>query len=153
MERVRLDKTNCSSMFWSRGSCSRENQCNSEINTWLLCMIFDDGTSLVLSLQFFLILLLVWCVAVVNPVMGFRHFHRIFQIAGAKYLVSLVKICMMRLWIALDRPGYDKKTLKTCPKRRTHDRCSIIPGSTTIESTRTVYRCWLKKVNSSLALR
>lgn len=68
-------------------------------------MIFDDGTSLVLSLQFFfLILLLVWCVAVVNPVMGFRHFHRIFQIARAKYLVSLVKICMMGLWIALDRP-------------------------------------------------
>ncbi|KAK3039275.1 hypothetical protein RJ639_027979 [Escallonia herrerae] len=28
---VRLDKTSCSSMFWGR-SCSREQQCNSEIN-------------------------------------------------------------------------------------------------------------------------
>lgn len=32
MERVRLEKTSCSSMFWSRRSCSREHQCNSEIN-------------------------------------------------------------------------------------------------------------------------
>ncbi|KAK3006289.1 hypothetical protein RJ639_017783 [Escallonia herrerae] len=29
---VRLDKTSCSSMFWGRRSCSREQQCNSEIN-------------------------------------------------------------------------------------------------------------------------
>ncbi|KAH7867576.1 hypothetical protein Vadar_011313 [Vaccinium darrowii] len=32
LERVRLEKTSCSSMFWSRRSCSREHQCNSEIN-------------------------------------------------------------------------------------------------------------------------
>ncbi|XP_059629304.1 E3 ubiquitin-protein ligase XBAT33-like [Cornus florida] len=30
--RVRLEKTSCSGMFWSRRSCSREHQCNSEIN-------------------------------------------------------------------------------------------------------------------------
>nr|GMC61969.1 E3 ubiquitin-protein ligase XBAT33 [Ipomoea batatas] len=29
---VRLEKTTCSSMFWGRRSCSRENQCNAEIN-------------------------------------------------------------------------------------------------------------------------
>lgn len=28
----RLDKTTCTSMFWSRRSCHREHQCNSEIN-------------------------------------------------------------------------------------------------------------------------
>ncbi|GFZ15285.1 hypothetical protein Acr_24g0014750 [Actinidia rufa] len=32
MERVRLEKISCSSMFWGRRSCSREHQCNSEIN-------------------------------------------------------------------------------------------------------------------------
>ena len=32
MERVRLEKASCSSMFWGRRSCSREHQCNSEIN-------------------------------------------------------------------------------------------------------------------------
>ncbi|KAL9317546.1 hypothetical protein ACSQ67_014063 [Phaseolus vulgaris] len=32
IEGPRLDKTTCSSMFWGRRSCSRENQCNSEIN-------------------------------------------------------------------------------------------------------------------------
>lgn len=32
MEGVRLEKTTCSSMFWGRRSCSRENQCNAEIN-------------------------------------------------------------------------------------------------------------------------
>lgn len=31
---VRLEKTSCSSMFWGRRSCSREQQCNSEINAW-----------------------------------------------------------------------------------------------------------------------
>lgn len=31
-EGPRLEKTSCSSMFWSRRSCSREHQCNSEIN-------------------------------------------------------------------------------------------------------------------------
>ncbi|KAL7003322.1 E3 ubiquitin-protein ligase xbat33 [Sarracenia purpurea var. burkii] len=31
-ERVRLEKTSCSNMFWGRRSCSREHQCNSEIN-------------------------------------------------------------------------------------------------------------------------
>nr|GEW28752.1 E3 ubiquitin-protein ligase XBAT33 [Tanacetum cinerariifolium] len=30
---LRLEKTSCSSMFWGRRSCSREQQCNSEINT------------------------------------------------------------------------------------------------------------------------
>ncbi|KAM7504728.1 hypothetical protein LguiB_003632 [Lonicera macranthoides] len=29
---MRLEKTSCSSMFWGRRSCSREQQCNSEIN-------------------------------------------------------------------------------------------------------------------------
>ncbi|KAM7273476.1 hypothetical protein ACFE04_028140 [Oxalis oulophora] len=29
---ARLEKTTCSSMFWGRRSCSREHQCNSEIN-------------------------------------------------------------------------------------------------------------------------
>ncbi|XP_059667048.1 E3 ubiquitin-protein ligase XBAT33-like isoform X1 [Cornus florida] len=29
---VRLEKTTCSSMFWGRRSCSREHQCNAEIN-------------------------------------------------------------------------------------------------------------------------
>ncbi|RAL51403.1 hypothetical protein DM860_010905 [Cuscuta australis] len=29
---VRLEKTTCSNMFWGRRSCSRENQCNAEIN-------------------------------------------------------------------------------------------------------------------------
>ncbi|RQP01042.2 hypothetical protein POPTR_015G141400v4 [Populus trichocarpa] len=33
MEGPRLEKTSCSSMFWGRRSCSREHQCNSEINT------------------------------------------------------------------------------------------------------------------------
>ncbi|GAV72497.1 Ank_2 domain-containing protein/zf-C3HC4_3 domain-containing protein [Cephalotus follicularis] len=28
-----LERTSCSSMFWGRRSCSREHQCNSEINT------------------------------------------------------------------------------------------------------------------------
>ncbi|KAI4347518.1 hypothetical protein L6164_008327 [Bauhinia variegata] len=32
MEGPRLEKTTCSSMFWNRRSCSREHQCNSEIN-------------------------------------------------------------------------------------------------------------------------
>lgn len=32
MEGPRLDRTSCSSMFWGRRSCSREHQCNSEIN-------------------------------------------------------------------------------------------------------------------------
>ncbi|PQM34356.1 E3 ubiquitin-protein ligase XBAT33 isoform X1 [Prunus yedoensis var. nudiflora] len=32
MEGPRLEKTTCSSMFWSRRSCSREHQCNAEIN-------------------------------------------------------------------------------------------------------------------------
>lgn len=32
MEGPRLEKTSCSSMFWSRRSCSREHQCNAEIN-------------------------------------------------------------------------------------------------------------------------
>ncbi|CAK9160976.1 unnamed protein product [Ilex paraguariensis] len=32
LEGVRLEKTTCSSMFWGRRSCSRENQCNAEIN-------------------------------------------------------------------------------------------------------------------------
>ncbi|KAL9237287.1 hypothetical protein vseg_011856 [Gypsophila vaccaria] len=33
VEGPRLDRTSCSSMFWGRRSNSRENQCNSEINT------------------------------------------------------------------------------------------------------------------------
>ncbi|XP_044506043.1 E3 ubiquitin-protein ligase XBAT33-like [Mangifera indica] len=32
MEGPRLGRTSCSSMFWGRRSCSREHQCNSEIN-------------------------------------------------------------------------------------------------------------------------
>lgn len=36
MEGPRLEKTTCSSMFWGRRSCSREHQCNSEINAWQL---------------------------------------------------------------------------------------------------------------------
>jgi E3 ubiquitin-protein ligase XBAT32/33 len=32
IEGPRLDKTTCSNMFWGRRSCSREHQCNSEIN-------------------------------------------------------------------------------------------------------------------------
>ncbi|KAL3647358.1 E3 ubiquitin-protein ligase xbat33 [Castilleja foliolosa] len=32
MDGLRLEKTTCSSMFWGRRSCSRENQCNAEIN-------------------------------------------------------------------------------------------------------------------------
>ncbi|GER36711.1 ankyrin repeat family protein [Striga asiatica] len=32
MEGIRLEKTTCSSMFWGRRSCSREHQCNAEIN-------------------------------------------------------------------------------------------------------------------------
>ncbi|KAK7380270.1 hypothetical protein VNO78_32778 [Psophocarpus tetragonolobus] len=32
MEGPRLEKTTCSNMFWGRRSCSREHQCNSEIN-------------------------------------------------------------------------------------------------------------------------
>ncbi|KAH7537991.1 hypothetical protein FEM48_Zijuj03G0151900 [Ziziphus jujuba var. spinosa] len=32
MDNPRLEKTSCSSMFWGRRSCSREHQCNSEIN-------------------------------------------------------------------------------------------------------------------------
>lgn len=32
IEGLRLERTSCSSMFWSRRSCSREQQCNSEIN-------------------------------------------------------------------------------------------------------------------------
>lgn len=35
MEGTRLGKTTCSNMFWGRRSCSREHQCNSEINAWL----------------------------------------------------------------------------------------------------------------------
>ncbi|KAK1306004.1 E3 ubiquitin-protein ligase XBAT33 [Acorus calamus] len=33
MDGSRLEKTSCSSMFWSRRSCQREHQCDSEINT------------------------------------------------------------------------------------------------------------------------
>lgn len=64
--------------------------------------LIDDGTSLVLSILFLIMLLLVWCVAglaAVNPVTGFRHFYRNFQIAWLKYLAGLVKICMVGLWI------------------------------------------------------
>ncbi|KAF5457769.1 hypothetical protein F2P56_021849 [Juglans regia] len=32
MDGSRLERTSCSSMFWGRRSCSREHQCNSEIN-------------------------------------------------------------------------------------------------------------------------
>ncbi|KAL1531439.1 E3 ubiquitin-protein ligase xbat33 [Salvia divinorum] len=32
-EGMRLEKTTCSGMFWGRRSCSREHQCNAEINT------------------------------------------------------------------------------------------------------------------------
>ncbi|XP_057950552.1 E3 ubiquitin-protein ligase XBAT33 [Malania oleifera] len=32
MKGTRLERTTCSSMFWGRRSCSREHQCNSEIN-------------------------------------------------------------------------------------------------------------------------
>ncbi|XP_031383451.1 E3 ubiquitin-protein ligase XBAT33 isoform X1 [Punica granatum] len=32
-DRPRVERTTCSSMFWGRRSCSREHQCNSEINT------------------------------------------------------------------------------------------------------------------------
>ncbi|KAL5173762.1 putative E3 ubiquitin-protein ligase XBOS33 [Glycine soja] len=32
MDGPRLEKTTCSGMFWGRRSCSREHQCNSEIN-------------------------------------------------------------------------------------------------------------------------
>lgn len=32
LEGPRLERTTCSSMFWGRRSCSREHQCNSEIN-------------------------------------------------------------------------------------------------------------------------
>ncbi|XP_039046487.1 E3 ubiquitin-protein ligase XBAT33-like [Hibiscus syriacus] len=32
IEGPRLERTTCSSMFWGRRSCSREHQCNSEIN-------------------------------------------------------------------------------------------------------------------------
>lgn len=32
LEGARLDRASCSSMFWGRRSCSREHQCNSEIN-------------------------------------------------------------------------------------------------------------------------
>ncbi|XP_073031958.1 E3 ubiquitin-protein ligase XBAT33-like [Primulina eburnea] len=32
MDAMRLEKTTCSSMFWGRRSCSREHQCNAEIN-------------------------------------------------------------------------------------------------------------------------
>ncbi|XP_057547171.1 E3 ubiquitin-protein ligase XBAT33 [Amaranthus tricolor] len=32
MEGPRIERTSCSSMFWGRRSCSREHQCNSEIN-------------------------------------------------------------------------------------------------------------------------
>lgn len=32
LEAVRVGKTTCSSMFWGRRSCSREHQCNAEIN-------------------------------------------------------------------------------------------------------------------------
>ncbi|KAG9159686.1 hypothetical protein Leryth_017397 [Lithospermum erythrorhizon] len=32
MDGMRLQKTTCSNIFWSRRSCSRENQCNAEIN-------------------------------------------------------------------------------------------------------------------------
>ncbi|XP_044467219.1 E3 ubiquitin-protein ligase XBAT33-like isoform X2 [Mangifera indica] len=33
MEGPRLERTSCSSMFWGRRNCSREHQCNSEINS------------------------------------------------------------------------------------------------------------------------
>lgn len=32
VEGMRLEKTSCSNMFWGRRSCSREHQCNAEIN-------------------------------------------------------------------------------------------------------------------------
>lgn len=73
---------------------------------------FDDGTSLVLSILFLIMLLLVWCVAgvaAVDPVMGFRHFYRIFHIAWLKYLASLVKICMVGLWIGCNLQSQSDK--------------------------------------------
>lgn len=36
LEGVRPERTTCSNMFWGRRSCSRENQCNAEINAWML---------------------------------------------------------------------------------------------------------------------
>ena len=43
MEGPRLDKTTCSSMFWGRRSCSREHQCNSEINAWFIWCLYDHS--------------------------------------------------------------------------------------------------------------
>ena len=43
MEGPRFERTTCSSMFWGRRSCSREHQCNSEINTWPVWLL--DVTS------------------------------------------------------------------------------------------------------------
>lgn len=43
---------------------------------------FDDGTSLVLSILFLILLLLAWCVAAVNTVMVFRHFYLISDLLG-----------------------------------------------------------------------
>lgn len=43
IEGPRLDKTTCSSMFWGRRSCSREHQCNSEINAWLVWCLYDHS--------------------------------------------------------------------------------------------------------------
>lgn len=84
------------------------------IISYLIEWNFDDGTSLVLSILFLTMLLLVWCVAglaAVNPVTGFRHFYRIFQIAWLKYLASLVKICMVGLWIGCNlQSESDKKS-------------------------------------------
>jgi len=49
MEGPRLEKTSCSSMFWGRRSCSREHQCNSEINTWLVLVDEWSGLNILLT--------------------------------------------------------------------------------------------------------
>lgn len=37
----RVERTSCSGIFWSRRSCHREHQCNSEINAWSFFLFFE----------------------------------------------------------------------------------------------------------------
>lgn len=41
----RPERTSCSSMFWGKRSCSRENQCNSEINAWYVWSVIESVIS------------------------------------------------------------------------------------------------------------
>lgn len=67
LEGMRSEKTTCSNMFWGRRSCSREHQCNAEINAWMLwvgkysLVLWDFGIEIeIVGLSFLVCFILSW---------------------------------------------------------------------------------------------